>query len=227
MARGCWKQPFRNRTTRVAASGHRLLLRSMTALASIAIVPPALAAPANTRADGFLTTLTEPHLAVSFAFVAGSAIFVLTTAVFYRMELRNWRAREAGMRAELAELSSAHDRAEILIGAESQIVVSWESRDAQPRIEGDPTTLGTGIGGRRILAFGSWLGAADASAIEAALQTPARTRRSFPDDAQDQCRALHRCRGPRTRRSGDPAPARRHRRAGRTDEGQARIQAHS
>ena len=167
---GMLEAAIRNRTTRVAASGHRLLLRSMTALASIAIAPPALAAPANTRADGFLTTLTEPHLAVSFAFVAGSAIFVLTTAVFYRMELRNWRAREAGMRAELAEFSSAHDRAEILIGAESQIVVSWESRDAQPRIEGDPTTLGTGIGGRRILAFGSWLGAADASAIEAALQ---------------------------------------------------------
>jgi len=161
---------IRNRTTRVAASGRRLLLRSMTALAGIAIAPPALAAPVDTATDGFLTGLTEPHLAVSFAFVAGSAIFVLTTAVFYRMELRNWRAREAGMRAELAELSSAHDRAEILIGAESQIVVSWESRDAQPRIEGDPTTLGTGIGGRRILAFGSWLGAADASAIEAALQ---------------------------------------------------------
>jgi signal transduction histidine kinase len=161
---------IRDRTTRVAASARRFWLRSMTALAGTAVALPALAAPAHARADGFLTTLTEPHLAVSFAFVAGSAIFVLTTAVFYRMELRNWRAREAVMRAELAELSSAHDRAEILIGSESQIVVSWESREAQPRIEGDPTTLGAGIGGRRILAFGSWLGAADASAIEADLQ---------------------------------------------------------
>lgn len=161
---------IRGKTSRIAASGSRVLLRSMTVLAGTAKAAPVLAAPANASADGFLTMLTEPHLAVSFAFVAGSAIFVLTTAVFYRSELRDWRAREASMRAELAELSSAHDRAEILIGAESQIVVSWESRDAQPRIEGDPTTLGAGIGGRRILAFGSWLGAADASAIEAALQ---------------------------------------------------------
>lgn len=157
-------------TMRIAASARRFFLRSMTAFTGGALAFPTLAMPAHASESGFLSTLTEPHLAVSFAFVAGSAIFVLTTAVFYRMELRNWRSREAGMRAELAELSSAHDRAEILIGSESQIVVSWERRDAQPRIEGDPTTLGAGIGGRRILAFGSWLGAADAAAIDASLQ---------------------------------------------------------
>ena len=161
---------IRNRAVHVAASARRFALRSMTSLTSAVLGIPALTAPADARENGLLTTLTEPHLAVSFAFVAGSAIFVVTTAAFYRMELRNWRNREATLRGELDELAGAHDRAEILIGSESQIVVSWESRDAEPRIEGDPTTLGAGIGGRRILAFGSWLGAADASGIDAALQ---------------------------------------------------------
>ena len=159
-----------NRAKHVAASARCLALRSMTMLAGGAITLPALTAPARARENGLLATLTEPHLAVSFAFVVGSAIFVVTTAAFYRMELRNWRHREATLRGELDELAGAHDRAEILIGSESQIVVSWESRDSEPRIEGDPTTLGAGIGGRRILAFGSWLGAADASGIDAALQ---------------------------------------------------------
>jgi signal transduction histidine kinase len=114
-------------------------------------------------------TLLEPHNAMTFAFVAGAAVFVLTTAVFYRFEQRRWAAREEALREELVELRGAKDRAEILIGSESQLVVSWDGRDAEPRIEGDAAALGGGIGARRLLAFGSWLAPADAGAVEAAV----------------------------------------------------------
>ncbi|TVR08782.1 MAG: PAS domain-containing protein [Salinarimonadaceae bacterium] len=116
-----------------------------------------------------LAGLVDPLNAFTFAFVAGAAIFVATTAVFYRIEQRRWAARERAMRDELAELRGAHDRAEILVGAESQIVVCWDGRDAEPRIEGDPSALGGGVGARRILAFGSWLTPADAAAIEGSI----------------------------------------------------------
>lgn len=141
-------------------------LLAIPALISPAMISPALASPALAHmAGGWL----EPHVAVSFAFVGGAAIFVLTTAIVYRYEKRATTRREEALRAELAELRGAHDRAEILIGSESQIVISWESRDTPPRIEGDPTTLGTGIGGKRILAFGAWLSPVDAAALETAI----------------------------------------------------------
>ena len=112
--------------------------------------------------------LFEPYSAMTFAFVVGAAAFVLTTAIFYRFEQRRSHAREEALRQELSELRGAHDRAEILIGSESQLVASWDGRDGEPRIEGDPSALG-GASGRRLLAFGSWLAPADASAIEAAV----------------------------------------------------------
>ncbi len=141
------------------------------------VIGGAVAARAQTAADtlGAGTALSrgaellEPYNAITFAFVAGAAIFVLTTAIVYRFEQRRWAMRENAMREELAELRGAHDRAEILAGSESQLVVSWDGREAEPRIEGDPSALGGGVGARRLLAFGAWLTPVDAASIEAAV----------------------------------------------------------
>lgn len=141
-------------------------LRGRASLAAVLAAAPGLAQAQDAAPSG-LAGVFDPLNAFTFAFVAGAAIFVATTAVFYRIEQRRWAARERAMREELAELRGAHDRAEILIGAESQIVVSWDGRDAEPRIEGDPS--GLGVGARRILAFGSWLPPMDAGAIESAV----------------------------------------------------------
>lgn len=139
-----------------------------TALAG-ALASPFLATPAAALDLGGLAARLDPQNAISFAFVAGSLIFALTTALFHRVEQRRWTAREAGLRAELADLRAAADRAETVIGAESQIVVSWDGRDAEPRVDGDPNALGAAAAGRRLLAFGSWLGPADAGALDNAL----------------------------------------------------------
>lgn len=162
---GCDRAGFRAPRGRLAR-----LLKSRVGLAALIAAAPAGAAIAQQQdgAAAAIAGLVDPLNAFTFAFVAGAAIFVATTAVFYRIEQRRWAARERAMREELAELRGAHDRAEILIGAESQIVVSWDGRDAEPRIEGDPSALG--VGARRVLAFGSWLAPADAGAIETAVE---------------------------------------------------------
>lgn len=116
-----------------------------------------------------LVARIDPQSALSFAVVAGSLIFALTTALFYRIEQRRWTARETALRGEIAELRGANDRAEVVIGAESQIVVSWDGRDAEPRIEGDRAALGPAAAGRKLLAFGAWLAPSDAGTLEAAL----------------------------------------------------------
>lgn len=139
-----------------------------TALAG-ALASPLLVTPAAALDIGDIAARLDPQNAISFAFVAGSLIFALTTALFHRVEQRRWTAREAGLRAELGELRAAADRAETVIGAESQIVVSWDGRDAEPRVDGDPNALGAAAAGRRLLAFGSWLGPADAGALDNAL----------------------------------------------------------
>lgn len=127
------------------------------------------AVPAAAVEIGGLMSRLDPHNAVSFAFVAGSLIFALTTALFHRIEQRRWSEREAGLRAELAELRAAADRAETVIGAESQIIVSWDARDAEPLIEGDANALGPAAAGKRLLAFGAWLAPSDAGALDNAL----------------------------------------------------------
>ncbi len=143
----------------------RAALTGASALAAGALV----AGPARALAPDALLARLDPQNAISFAFVAGSLVFALTTAFVYRIEQRRWSEREAGLRAELAELRAAADRAETVIGAESQLVVSWDGRDAEPRIEGDPNALGPAAAGKRLLAFGAWLAPADAGALDGAL----------------------------------------------------------
>ncbi len=87
------------------------------------------------------------------------------------------RVRE--LAATLDVLRGAHDRAEMLLNAERQIIVTWDQR-SEPVVEGD---ISLAIHGerpasgyaRRVLAFGTWLVAADATAVEAAVET-LRTR---------------------------------------------------
>ena len=41
-------------------------------------------------------------------------------------------------------LRGAEDRAELLMGSERQILISWSGRDGEPRFEGDPSIAGDG-----------------------------------------------------------------------------------
>ncbi|GJE57268.1 MULTISPECIES: sensor histidine kinase [Methylobacterium] len=115
------------------------------------------------------------HNVTVLAVVIGLIVFATILSLLYLHERSGWSRRERGLQAALADLQGAHDRAELLLHADSQVIVSWAGR-GEPMIEGDAgfaldgTPLGAvagGLGGtRRILAFGSWLTPGDATALE-------------------------------------------------------------
>ena len=112
----------------------------------------------------------DPHNAIGLSLLLGLTIFATTTALLHLHERTRWSRRERALNGEIASLRGADDRAEMLIGSERQLVVSWSGRDGEPAFEGDPTVVGEAANARRALAFGSWLAAADAAALERALE---------------------------------------------------------
>jgi signal transduction histidine kinase len=112
----------------------------------------------------------DPQTAIGFALLMGLVIFATTTAILHLRERSRWAGRERALTGEIAALRAAHDRADMLLGSERQLVVSWAGREVEPIFEGDPTVVGEMANARRALAFGSWLPPAEAAALESALE---------------------------------------------------------
>ena len=110
------------------------------------------------------------HNAVYFAVFMGLLAASTVTALVHMHERRRWSERERRFVAEVADLRSAKDRAELLLGSERQLLISWAGREGEPRFEGDPSIAGENATARRVLAFGSWLRPIDAAAVESALE---------------------------------------------------------
>ena len=149
------------RTTRLLLGGVGLGCASIAPNASQAVTAADLL-PSLTRLD--------PHNAVGLALTMGLVIFSTTLALLHVRERRRWADRERRLAEELTNLRGARDRADMLIGAETQIVVSWDGRDAEPTVEGDASIVGSTAAPRRVLAFGSWLAPADVPALEGAIE---------------------------------------------------------
>ncbi|MFO1150119.1 MAG: PAS-domain containing protein [Alsobacter sp.] len=145
------------------------LLSAGALLGSTALTAPASAMTVFERI-WTLPTRLEPNGAVGLAVVMGLVIFATTTALIHLNQRRRWADRDAGLLAENAELRARNDRADLLLGAEPQIIVAFGGPSGEPEVEGDLTILAEGSVVRRPLAFGSWLAARDAQAIEEALE---------------------------------------------------------
>lgn len=111
-----------------------------------------------------IANLQAQH-AVGAAVLLGVAIFAATTAIFYIRERNRWQSREKTLAAQLAEALARADLTDLLVGAESQVLVTWAGRDSPARIEGDVAN----VAGRNVaaLAFGAWLRSSDAFDLEA------------------------------------------------------------
>jgi signal transduction histidine kinase len=139
-------------------------LAGTTALAAPEI---ALAQAGALEAIGHLRF--DPQNAVGMAFAAGLVVFSTTLALIHMRERRRSAEREGALRRELDTLRGAQERADMLVGAERQLVIAWDARDGEPLVEGDPSVLGEGAAAGRPLAFGAWLSPIDAASIETAL----------------------------------------------------------
>ena len=110
----------------------------------------------------------DQHEMAFLAVVLGVVLFAVVTAIM----LLHTRARAARLetwsRDEIARLRDDVARANAVILSEPQIVVDWPAGSDEPSIEGDPAALGVPAS-HRVLAFGSWLDAGKASAMEHAV----------------------------------------------------------
>ncbi|MFE1599367.1 ATP-binding protein [Methylobacterium sp. ID0610] len=137
--------------------------------AAVSMVPgAAFAAQALVPATGAFA-----HNAMALALLIGLIVFSTILSLLHIRERGRWARREHDLVTELADLRGAHDRAALLLGSERQIIVTWCGRD-EPLIEGDASLAMDGTrtaSPRRVLAFGTWLPASDAAALDAAVDT--------------------------------------------------------
>ncbi len=114
-------------------------------------------------------SLLHPHNATGLAVLVGLIVFATILSVLHLRERSGWQRREAALAREVAALRGAFDRAELLLGAERQAVVTWAERDAVV-VEGDAAFLAEETPGD-VLAFARWLRPADAAALAGAVET--------------------------------------------------------
>jgi signal transduction histidine kinase len=99
----------------------------------------------------------------------GVLLFAVVTAIMLvRMRLRA-SAAEAASRDEITALKTERDRFNALLMSEPQILISWAAADNEPEILGDTTLVTSASMPQRALAFGSWLEADKAQAMEHAV----------------------------------------------------------
>ena len=134
----------------------------------------------------------DQHQIAFIAVVCGVVLFAVVTAITL---VRTWAraARQEGRsRDEIGKLREKVDRANALMQSEPQVVVVWPAGSDEPKIDGDPGAVGVAMP-HQVLAFGSWLDAGKAGAIEHAVEALRARGEAF-------AMAL-------TTRSGDPIEA--------------------
>ena len=136
-------------------------------------------APLPARADGPPTLALhelvlgasrsiDRHEVAVLVLLVGLLLFAVVTAILLLQARAGWARLEASSRDEIAMLRADLDRANALLLSEPQVMVEWLPASDEPSIEGDPAVVGVSVP-RRVLAFGTWLDAARATAMEQAV----------------------------------------------------------
>lgn len=168
MAEGGTRRPEHGAPPGLGSARAKMRLVLSTA-GGLALSPCAAAEPIGAAAELLSSARLDPHNAVGFSLLTGLVIFATTTALLHLRERSRWGRRERTLVAEIDSLRGAHDRAEMLVGSERQLLITWSGRDAEPHFEGDASFAGRSAQPRRMLAFGSWLAPADAAKLDGAL----------------------------------------------------------
>ena len=111
----------------------------------------------------------DRHEIAVLVVVLGLVLFAVVTAIMLVRARTRWTRLETSSRDEIAALRSDLDRANALLFSEPQVMVDWPAGSDEPRIDGDPAIVGVAAP-HRVLAFGSWLEAGKASAMEQAVE---------------------------------------------------------
>src|ERR1700730_8109569 len=90
--------------------------------------------------------------AAGLSLIAGLIAVPVLVALLYLSQRRRWMEHEASHYLELSALRAKLDRAELFLGAESQIIVAWGGPGDDPDIEGNLRLAGGGSDPRRAAA---------------------------------------------------------------------------
>jgi len=140
---------------------------------------PAAAEP--TLADrlmDFVQALSRQEV-TSLALTLGILLFAVVTAIALLRSRGSAAAERSEARREIARLRAEADRMTALLLSEPQVVVIWRSLNAEPVVLGDVAGISGLESSRRILAFGSWLGAEPAAAMESAVDALRKRGKAF------------------------------------------------
>jgi signal transduction histidine kinase len=111
----------------------------------------------------------DRHQIAVLVLVLGLAVFAMVTAIMLvRTRIRASRL-ESSSHDQIAALRAELDRANALLASEPQVVVDWPAGSDLPSIDGNPAVVGVSAP-HRVLAFGSWLDAGKAAAMERAVE---------------------------------------------------------
>lgn len=160
------------RRNRAAVTGIALVL-------SFALTAPARAEPSLIeRVIAFGQALSRQEI-TSLALTLGILLFAVVTAIALLRTRTRAAIERTEAKREIARLRAEADRMTALLLSEPQVVVIWRSLTAEPAVLGDVATISGLDSSRRILAFGAWLGAEPAAAMENAVEALRKRGQAF------------------------------------------------
>jgi signal transduction histidine kinase len=115
------------------------------------------------------TRSIDRHEVAALVLFVGLVMFAAVTAIMLLRTRTRLARLEASSHDEIAALRTGLDRANALLLSEPQVMVDWPAASDEPTIEGDPAVVGAPAP-HRVLAFGSWLDATRATAMEQAVE---------------------------------------------------------
>jgi signal transduction histidine kinase len=130
------------------------------------------------RLRDFALALNRNEIA-SLSLTLGILVFAVVTAIAYLRTKSRAAGEHDAARREIARLRAEADRMTALLLSEPQVVVIWRGNDTEPAILGEVASISGRESTRRILAFGSWLGAEPAAAMEAAVDALRKNGQAF------------------------------------------------
>ena len=110
----------------------------------------------------------DNHEVAVMVLLVGLLLFAVVTAILLQRTRAKLTRLEVTSHDEIVALRAGVDRANALLLSEPQVMVAWPAGSDEPIIDGDPAVVGASTP-HRVLAFGSWLDAARATAMERAV----------------------------------------------------------
>jgi signal transduction histidine kinase len=151
------------------------------ALPTVTAVAPAAAQGGGGTLQTYIEAFADMqrHEIAALALTLGILLFAVVTAVSLVRTRRRAGEGEAAARDEILALKAHIDRAHALLLSEPQVVVAWSAGADEPQILGDAAGVTAAATPHRVLAFGTWLDAERASAMEHAVEALRATGQPF------------------------------------------------